>query len=172
MRDYAHDGIDIQTAMVRHFKAHPDSSKRPKSIVWDDEPLWASFDIGVPKEGRFQLEFLSEAREPHQGVDTKVEDGAITLLGGESVETLRTWNDPRYESAVEYAYYSGAGMLKVWNVYYRSWPDGRRTVEKWTGNAGFRVEQETSSCWIFRCSSGLVESPDFKQLVFRLVIKP
>lgn len=171
MKDYARDGIDIQTAMVRDVKAHPDSSRTPRSIVWDDEPLWTAFGIGVTEEGRFRIEFLSEAREPYQGVDIKVEDGAITLLGGESVGTLRTWNDPRYEKAVEYSYYSGAGMLKVWNVYYRPGPDGQPTVEKWTGNAGFRVKQEADCGWIFRCSSGASRSPDFNQLVFRLLIK-
>lgn len=169
-KDFGSDGIDIQIAMIRHVQSHPDRATRSKHIFWNGEQVWTSFDVVVPEEGRFQLEFLSAPRVPLQGVDVKVEGGGVTLAGGESVHTLRTWHDPRYEKAVEYPYKSKAGLLKVWNVYHRSWPDGRISVEKWTGNAGFLAEQEAERSWVFRCSDGPSELPDFNQLVFRLSI--
>ncbi|MCP3996563.1 MAG: hypothetical protein GY722_16130 [bacterium] len=169
-KDYGADGVDIQTAMISHVQAHPDRTSRPKHILWNGEAVRTSFDVTVPKEGRFRVEFLSEARQPPQGVDVKVENGEILLPRGEGVQTLRTWHDSRYEEVVEYPYTSKAGVLKVWNVYYRSWPDGRITEEKWTGNAGFIVEQEADGRWVFRCSNGPSESPDFSQIVFRISV--
>lgn len=169
-KDFGAGGIDIQTAMVRHVQAHPDRATRPKYILWSGQAVWTIFDVPVPREGRLQIEFLSEPREPSQGADVKVEDGAITLPSGETVQTLRTWHEPQYEEVVEYPFESKAGLIKVWNVYRRPWPDGRVTEEKWTGNAGFLVEHETEGRWLFRCSNGPSESPDFDQLVFRLSV--
>lgn len=169
-KDYARDGIDIQTAMVRDVEDFPSHFRRPRQIAWDGEPLWTSFEIAVPEEGRFRVEFLSVARESLQGVDVDVEDGGITLPSGKSVKTLRSWHDPRYEPAVEYPYHSKSGSLKVWNVYHWTWPKGLTTEERWTGNAGFRVEKEGGGCWVFRCSDGPSTPPDFGRLVFRLSI--
>lgn len=169
-KDFGADGIDIQTAMVRHVQANPDRATRPKHILWNGQAVWTSFDVPVPRKGRFQIEFLSESRVAPEGVDVKVEDGSITLPGGETVQILRTWHDPRYEEVVEYPFKSKAGVLKVWNVYHRPWPDGRLTDEKWTGNAGFIVEQEIEGLWLFRCSNGPSEFPDFDQLVFRFSV--
>ncbi len=169
-RDYGAEGIDIQTAMVRHVRAHPDRARRPKHILWNGEAVWTSFVVAVPRDGRFRLEFLSEPREPSQGVDVKAEDGAIMLAGGERVGTLRTWHEPRYEETVEYPYESEVRLLRVWNVYRHTWPDGRITEEKWRGNAGFLVEEEADGRLVFRCSNGPSEPPDFDQLVFRFSI--
>lgn len=170
VRDFGADGIDIQTAMVRHAQASPDRATRPKHILWNGHAVWTSFDIPVPRNGWFRIELLSESREPAQGLDVKVESGVITLPGGETIHTLRTWHDPRYEEVLEYPFESKAGLLKVWNVYRQHWPNGRVTEEKWTGNAGFLVVQETEGSWLFRCSGGLSESPDFDQLIFRFSI--
>lgn len=169
-KDFGADGIDIQTAMIRHVQAQPDRATRSKHIEWNGKAVWTSFDVVVSEEGRFRLEFLSEPRDPSQGVDVKVEHGSIALPGGEAVRILRTWHEPGHEKTVEYPYKATARMLKVWNVYRRPWPDGRITEEKWTGNAGFLVQQEAAGCWVFRCSSGPAPSPDFDQLVFRLSI--
>jgi hypothetical protein len=170
MKDYGADGIDIQTAMLRHVQAFPDRLTRPKYIIWNGQPVWTSYDLAVPKEGRFRLEFLSEPRKPSQGVDVKAEGGEIILAKGERVQTLRTWNDPRHEATVEYPYKSGMDTLKVWNVYERSWPDGRVTEERWTGNAGLIVEPEDEHRWLFRCSDGPSEAPNFGQLLFRVSV--
>lgn len=169
-KDFGTDGIDIQTAMIRHVQEHPDRTTRPKYILWNGQAVWTSFDVPVPEQGVFQIEFLSQPREPSQGVDVKVEGGVVTLQGAESVQTLRTWHEPRYEEIVAYPFKSKAGLLKVWNVYHRRWPDGRITEEKWTGNAGFLVKQETETEWLFRCSNGPSASPDFDQLVFRFSV--
>lgn len=169
-KDFGADGIDIQTAMIRHVQAHPDRATRPKHILWNGEAVWTTFDIAVPEEGRFRVEFLSEPRELSQGVDVKAEGGAITLPGGENAQTLRTWHERQFEDAVEYPYNSRVGLIKVWNVYHRRWPDGRVAPEKWTGNAGFLVESNGEQCWVFRCSSGPSERPDFDELVFRLSV--
>jgi hypothetical protein len=169
-KDYGADGIDIQTAMVRHVQAHPDRATRSKYILWGHQAVWTTYDLAVPDEGRFRLEFLSEPRQPSQGVDVKAEGGEIRLSSGESVQTLRTWHDARYEELVEYPYKCKAGLLKIWNVYQRVWPDGRVTEEKWTGNAGFLVEQRGRDRWVFRCSDGPSKSPDFGRFVFQVSI--
>ena len=170
MKDYGQTGVDIQTAMVLRAKANPDRVRRPKSILWNGQNVWTTYEIVVPREGRFTIEFLSEARQPPQGVDVKAEGGQIILAGGEAVQTLRTWHDERFESVVEYPYQSEAGLLKVWNVYLRSWPDGRVSEEKWTGNAGCLVDDKSDGGLVFRCSDGGAKVPDFAQLVFRLSI--
>src|SRR5690348_7850851 len=103
-KDFGDAGIDIQTAMLRHVQANPDRAKRTKHIVWNGQPVWTSFDIPVPTKGRFQISFVSEPRVPSQGVDVKAEDGTIALPGGETVQTLRTWHDPRYVELVEYPF--------------------------------------------------------------------
>lgn len=168
--DFGDAGIDIQSAMIAHVQAHPDRATRSKYILWNGRAVWTGIELHVPRQSRFQVEFLSEPRDPAQGVDVKAEDGAIMLPSGESVQTLRTWHAPRYEPVVEYPFISKAGLLKVWNVYHRLWPDGRITEEKWTGNAGFLVEEESERRWLFRCSDGPSRTPDFEQLVFRLSI--
>ncbi|WP_146742338.1 hypothetical protein [Oleiagrimonas sp. MCCC 1A03011] len=170
VNDFGSDGIDIQAAMIRHAKDHPDRVTRPQYILWNGKAVRAGFEIIAPKEGRFRLEFISAPREPSQGVDVKIEDGAIALPGGGFVNTLRTWHEPSYEDFIEYSYKSNDGVIKLWNVYHRSWPDGRMTEEKWTGNAGFLVEEDGKDCWLFRCSDGLSSPPDFTQLIFRFSI--
>lgn len=169
-RDFGADGIDIQSAMIRHVRAHPDRATRPKHIVWNGRAVWTSFEVPVVTEGVFQIELLSEPRAPSQGVDVKAEGGFITLAGGKEVQTLRTWHEPHFETVVRCPFRSKIGLLRVWNVYRRPWPDGRMTEEKWTGNAGFLVEQEADARWLFRCSSGPSEQPDFDQLVFRFLV--
>ncbi len=167
--DYGVDGVDIQTAMVRHVRANPDRARRSKHILWNGEALWTCFEVPVLRAGRFRIAFLSEPRTPPQGVDVKAEGGRITMRNGEAYPVLRTWHD-RCEDVVEYPFESGSGLLKVWNVYSRTWRDGRVTEEKWTGNAGMRVDHEADGGWRFRCSASSEEAPDFDHLVFRLTI--
>lgn len=168
--DYGADGIDIQTAMVRHVKAHPDATTRTKFIMWNGVRLWISYELRVPESGRVRFQFVSQPRDCLQGVDLKPEGGAVQLVRGELIQTLRTWNDPRHEHIVEYPYTSEKRLLRVWNVYQRQWPDGRVTEEKWTGNAGMVVEDRGAAGWLFRCGDGPSDPPDFEQLVFRLAV--
>src|SRR6478609_1028099 len=102
MKDYSWDGIDIQTAMVRHTKAYPDRTRRPQSILWDGEELWTSYRLAVPASGNFQLKFLSEPRVPPQGFDVRSGGGSIFLADGRGIETLRTWHSEQYEVSVDY----------------------------------------------------------------------
>lgn len=169
-KDYGQDGIDIQTAMVRHAKAYPLASTRPRHILWNGQAVWTSLDVIVPETGVLRIDFLSEPTHPAQGVDIKIEGGAIQLPNGNLVQTLRTWHEDRYEGCVEYRYRSAVGLLKVWNVYRRQWPDGRVTEEKWTGNAGFLVEEQDGGAWVLRCSSGSAKSPAFNQLILRMTV--
>jgi hypothetical protein len=172
MTDYSTEGIDIQTAMLRHVRAFPDRSLRPPYLLWGGQKVFTSYTIHVPSFGRLRLEFLSVARAPRQGFDVKTESGGIFLARGEAVHTLRTWNDERYERSVEYAYRSAARRLIVWNVYEREWPGGRMTEERWTGNAGFVVSGDTDRGLVFHCSHGPARSPDFEQLVVRVLVSP
>ena len=168
--DFGSDGIDIQTAMLRHAKNYPDHTTRPQYILWNGKAVRTGFEIAVAREGRLRLDFISDPRDPSQGVDIKVEGGGVVLSEGEVVNTLRTWHEPSYENFVEYSYKSNDGIIKLWNVYHRIWPDGRTTEEKWTGNAGFLVEEGPKGCWLFRCSDGSSSPPDFSRLIFRFSI--
>ena len=172
MTDYSTEGIDIRRAMLRHVQAFPDRARRPPYILWAGQKVFTSYAIDVPSSGRVRLEFLSVPRVPRQGFDVKAEGGAICLAGGEAVQTLRTWHDERYEGTVEYAYRSAARRLIVWNVYEQEWPGGRVTEEKWTGNAGFVVDGDVERGLAFHCSHGPARSPDFEQLVVRVVVSP
>jgi hypothetical protein len=169
-KEYGADGIDIETAMFRHMKAHSDPASRLKPILWNGKAIWRIFDVAVPKKGRLRLEFLSKPTEPSQGVDVRVEGGAVILQDGERVQTLRTWHEEKYEEVVEYPYDSKMGLLKVWNVCHWVWPSGEITEEARRGNAGILVEQEAEDRWLFRCNNGPSKPPDFDQLVFRLSI--
>jgi len=168
--DYGADGISIQTAMVRRVKSNPDRTTRTKYILWDGLHVFTSFDIPVAKKGRFRLEFLSEPESVRQGVDVKAEKGGILLSNGDRVGTLRTWHDLELEPTVEYDFKSRDGLLRLWNVFVRSRPNGSETEEKWTGNAGFIVGQDAENQWTFRCSHGASERPMFDQLVFRFTL--
>lgn len=170
VRDFGADGISIQTAMVRHVQSHPDRVTRPKYILWNGKVLRTTYEIAVQKTGAFELEFLSQARYPLQGVDVSVDEGEISLTRGGRVGTLRTWHDPRYEETVKYPFRAKNGLLRVWNVYQCALPSGEIVDEKWTGNAGFIVEQESERQWLFHCSCGPCTPPDFDQLIFRLSI--
>lgn len=169
-RDYGSTGVDIQTAMVMHAQENPDRESRPDYILWNGLEVRTFVWLEVPSTGHVRLEFLSPLRSIRQGVDLSVEQGGVALADGSKVPLLRTWHDERYEQVVEYPFESAAGRLSIYNVYEWSWPQGRTTEEKWTGNAGFLLEQEDERTFVFHCSPGPVEVPDFEQLVFRLTI--
>ena len=168
--DYGQLGIDIQTAMLRHVKAHPNRAERTKYIVWNGQRVWTSYEVIAPPEGRFVVRFVSTPTRPPQGVDIKPDRGEVILPAGDRVQTLRTWHEEGLENVVEYHYRSAVGALYLWNVFRRHWPDGRVTEEKWTGNAGFIVDDRGDGLLLFRCSDGLTESPDFSRLVFEFSV--
>ena len=55
---------------------------------------------------------ISSKGDVEQGFDIDI-DGWLQLKGGERVERLRTWNDPRYAPVVEYPFWSKNGSLST-----------------------------------------------------------
>lgn len=168
MKDYADSGMDIQSAMVDMVKAHPDKGTRPDHILWDGREVRTMHWVPVPNEFRVTLEFVSEP-DIDQAADIKVEDGYLTLAGGEQLSLPRTWHDPDYEPTVQYWGHSRSGRILVYNVS-RVARAGRVSEEKWTGNAGMLVEQAGPSGWLYRCSSAASFPPNFGDIVFKVTI--
>lgn len=170
-KDYADSGLTIREALLDQAKRIPNKAGRPKHILWRGLCVTTGEAVSVPREGVVRGEFLSSKGELEQGFDLKV-DGWLRLESGDKVSVLRTWNDARYESVVEYPFHSKDGFLWVWNVYKRRLPDGRAVEEKWTENAGLWVERVSETERIYHCSHGFLYPPDFESLVFRITIKP
>jgi hypothetical protein len=167
-RDYAVSGMTIQQAMLDFIRARRGGDGGPPKIRWGDRLVQTSDCIAISRKGRFRLEFLSAREGFRQGVDVKVSAG-IRLADGGNVSTLRTWNDPEYESAVEYEYESTDGKLWVWNVYEAKQPGGQVEALKWTDNAGFWAE-DTQGGRTYHCSAGPCSPPDFEALVFKITV--
>lgn len=123
-------------------------------------------------KGRVKLTFLRDVAPVRQGVDINVEEGCLLSSEGLEFETLRTWRSDEYEDAVEYIFDSRANGIFVWNVYLMDRGNGAMTEEKWTGNAGFWVEQRHELSYVFHCSHGGAPVPDFEGLVFQIDLSP
>jgi hypothetical protein len=170
--DYASCGRTIQFALVDHAKRFPDKSHRPPFILWDGKRIWNTDAIPVPSQGIVRGEILSAATDIPQGFDLNLHKGWIELLGGERPELLRTWHDQRYEDVVEYPFVSGDGLLRTWNVYEVTYPNGQKVEEKWTSNAGLWVETINDSERIYHCSHGKADPPDFESFVYKVSVLP
>lgn len=156
--------------MLDQAKQFPDKRQRPPYILWNGLNVTTADSITVPAMGIVRGEFLNSKTGIEQGFDLKI-DGWIELQGGEKVSLLRTWNDPKYESFVEYPFHSRDGRLRLWNVYKMRYPGGQIVEEKWTGNAGFWVEATADLERVYHCSHGMADSPDFESLVFKISVK-
>lgn len=167
-QDYELSGLSIQQAMLDAIRSRKGKGT-PPMIRWGERPIQTSDCIAVPRNGRFCLEFLSAKDGLVQGVDVKV-NGGIRLADGQEISTLRTWNDPKYESSVEYPFESVDGKLWVWNVYEVTHPGGQTEAMKWTDNAGFWVEVHGEKERTYHCSAGPCSPPDFESLVFKIKI--
>ncbi len=170
--DYATRGVSIQAAMLDRVKRHPDKATRPDDILWAGHRVRTGDRLSVPGRGYVRAEILSATSDLAQGFDLKVGAGGLVLSGGERVKVLRTWHDPELEPVVEYPFVSGDGAMWVWNVYRLSFPNGATREEKWTGNAGFWVEQRSPMDFIYHCSHGLCEPANFASFVFRVSVRP
>jgi hypothetical protein len=170
--DYATTGLTIGDAMLDRATRYPDKSARPTHVLWNGLSVRTADCFSVPISGRVKVEILSKNSNVTQGIDLKIEEGALRLRGGEEVPLLRTWADDRYEDTVEYPYHSASGRLCVWNVYKVHLPNVRIRDEKWTGNAGFWIESTDNYQRIYHCSNGCDDPPNFDSLVFRLTIIP
>ena len=169
--DFGKRGMTIQRAMVEQHKLDVKDGVVTKQVLWNGLSVRTSDSFSVPIEGVVVCEFLTQGEATRQGVDIRV-DGGIQLVSGESLNVLRTWNDPEYESTVTYPYVSKSGTMTVWNVYESELPSGEKIVEKWTGNAGMLVDIESLSERVYRCNTGMSDSPNFDSLVFRITVRP
>ena len=155
-----------------HVRRFPDKSSRPDHILWDGIAVQTYDWWDVPENGIVAIELLSAEGGIRQGVDVKLEDGAIKLPNGDSVSLLRTWKDDRFEDALEYPFHSRARRLCVWNVFERCLPNSETTEEKWTGNSGFWIERVGNVERIYHCSHGMAEKPDFDLFRFKIGVRP
>src|SRR5262245_21305026 len=166
--DYAGKGLTIEAGMLDLVTRYPDKTTRPTHILWNGLPVKTADCLSVPIRGHVKIKILSKNSNVTQGIDLKIEEGALRLKGGEEVPLLRTWADDRYEDVVEYPYYSASGRLWVWNVYQVHLPNGETRDDKWTGNAGFWTETIDKHHRIYHCSNGCDDPPNFESLVFSL----
>jgi hypothetical protein len=169
-RDYFNSGFDIQGAMIDQAQIFPKKEERPPFLLWNGLQIKTSDGFAVPEDGVVTATILSWRQDFEQGFDLKL-NGWLGLEEGERISLLRTWKDDKYEDRVRYVYHCGNGILWFWNVYKRAWPGGRLTDEKWTGNAGFWIEELGKNRRIYHCSHGLTEKPDFSDLVVELVVE-
>jgi hypothetical protein len=169
--DYGATGLTIADAMLDLFRRFPDKGTRPDHILWNGLSVKTADSFSVPKRGIVRIDILSKKNDVEQGVDLKIDEGAVHLRGGEEVPLLRTWADDRYEDSVEYPYHSKSGRLSVWNVYKVKFPQGGTREDRWTGNAGFWVETFDGQR-VYHCSDGVAAQPDFDSLVFRVTVVP
>jgi hypothetical protein len=169
-RDYAESGLDLQYAFLDMARRVP-RGDRPRHVRWSDRRVFTVDVMDVPPEGMVRGEFLSAKGDVMQGFDLQL-NGWIQLADGSRVEHLRSWNDPALEPVVEYEYACSDGRLWVTNVFLRPDGQGGQVAEKWTGNAGFYVEEIGPLERVYRCSHGLLPSPDFEALVFRVTVRP
>lgn len=169
-KDYGETGFDIQYAMVDQVQRYPRKENRPDFVLWNGIHVKTSDALKVPNRGVVTATFLTAHTPVKQGFDLKL-DGWLELAGGERVSLLRTWKDDIHEDSVRYPFQSNDGLLRFWNVYERSWPNGVVTEEKWTGNAGFWIETIDDCHRIYHCSCGPVERPDFSCLLVELVVE-
>lgn len=169
-RNYESTGLDIQAAMVDLATKHPDKSTRPRFIRWGEHLVTTIYDWRVPTSGTISIEFIEASSDVRQGFDVKVDNGRI-FVQQNKVSHLRTWHDAELPDIVAYDYETSDGVMKCWNVYERSWPDGQTTEEKWTGNSGFFVEEVNETEKVFHCSHGAVSNPNFNCLVVRVRIE-
>jgi hypothetical protein len=166
--DYAESGMSIWQAMLDRGKKRPKNERGPVTIRWGDKIVQTADVIQVPRRGMVRLECVRSATDLRQGFDVKMRGGCV-LANGEIVPLLRTWCDERYEPVVEYNYEADSGLISTWNVY-ETWRGSELTTEKWTGNAGFWIEEVGTLDRIYHCSAGPLETPGFESLVYRMTV--
>jgi hypothetical protein len=166
--DYAPSGMTIWQAMLDQGKKRAKNARGPVTIRWGDKIVRTADVLQVPQRGMIRMECLRSVPGLRQGFDVKMKGGCM-LANGKTVPLLRTWCDERYEPVVEYSYRADDGVIATWNVFEtRRGPE--LVEEKWTGNAGFWIEELGPLDRIYHCSAGPLESPDFEALVYRMTI--
>ncbi|MGZ5428537.1 MAG: hypothetical protein ACXWFS_05965 [Thermoanaerobaculia bacterium] len=166
--DFASSGLTIQYAILDQAKRSP-KNERPEYILWAGLRIRTADSFSVAEDGVVRGEFLSSRGDIEQAFDLKV-DGWLRLRDGQKVSLLRTWNGSRHEPVVEYPFHSRDRRLRVWNAYKMKYPSGQVVEEKWTGNAGFWIENISERERVYHCSHGAASPPDFEALVFKITI--
>lgn len=168
--DYSTLGVTIRTAILRAGSKRPPTRNQPIVIRWGKHLVQTTDVMAVPTRGVVRGEIVRVKGDPDQAFDLKV-DGWIQLATGDKVSLLRTWNDSRYESVVEYPFHSKDRLLRIWNVYKMRYAGGQAIEEKWTENAGMWIEEISSTERIYHCSPGTASPPDFDAFVFKVSIR-
>lgn len=135
-------------------------------IDWEDEPLYAFYEIPAP--AALTLQLLKSASSPVQGLALKTFGGTFVINDVEAAQML-IWADTAPE-AVQVRFKPAPRRkltLKVWNIW-RSQIAGADVTQAWLGNAGMRVA-ETDHELFLRCSDG-EGAVDFTALEARLTI--
>ena len=168
--DYATTGLNIQSARIDQYQRRS-GNPMPDFILWNGRRVKTGDWWSVPKQGRLRIHLLDAKGKVEQGVDVKCEKGYLTLVDGTKIPLLRTWADPALDPVVEYPYVTRTGRLLIYNVFKRDW-GGRVEEERWTGNAGFWVEEISQLDRVYHCSHGVVSKPDFDLFTFRVTVSP
>ncbi len=166
-KDYGNTGLTIRSAFIDQLKRFPDLKTRPRSLLWNGRPIITADSIVVPMHGVVRGKIVVAKTSVEQGFDMDV-DGGFQLEDGKWVHPLRTWNDRKYESVIEYPFESKDCLLWIWNVYKMSYKGGQVIEEKWTENAGMWVEELSPTERIYHCSHGMANPPDFECFVFKI----
>jgi hypothetical protein len=170
-RDYANSGLKIQYAMMDHFARFPNIRTRPQCILWAGRAINTASKLNVPKDGVVRGEFVRACDDVAQGFDVSAK-GWIEMSDGMRTRRLRTWHHPLLPMVVEHRYHASDAVLWIWNIYKVTYARRQVVEEKWTGNAGFWVEEVSPLERIYHCSHGGANPPDFESLVFRITVRP
>ena len=79
--DYASTGLNISEAMIDMAKKYPDKASRPDYVLWNNLQVETADWWDVPTRGIIRIEILSVNSDAEQGIDIKIESGALQLGG-------------------------------------------------------------------------------------------
>jgi hypothetical protein len=136
-------------------------------VEWEGGPLYGVYELEAPDA--FDVEFLSFASKPVQGLNLTVYDGLLEIEGVEG-RTMLLWHDtaPPVVPVIVKPAKGKKTILKIWNVW-RGKVGGVDVTQAWLGNAGMRIDQVANQLTL-HCSDG--EGPvDFGDLQVRVTLK-
>ena len=175
-KDYGHLGYTIGQAFVQqHLECKKKKIPAPNFVLWRGKIVKIFDKIKLPPHGKITGIVLHDAfsEKKMNGFDLKFENGYLVLEEGEQIKHLRTWSDPDYEDKVEYEFFATPNsILSIWNVSRIYLSNGHILVEKWTGNAGFIIEEITEYHKVYHCNHYEAENADFNDFRFSIEISP
>lgn len=125
-RDYADSGMTIQQALLDDSKSFPRNGNPDNSfIVWGGSIIRTALQLKIAKPfGLIRIQFKARAAQPRQGLDVKVEGGALISERGDRFPHLRTWAEDKYEDVLEYAIDAPTKAFFLWNCFETQLPNG------------------------------------------------